>query len=47
MKREYWNVPEVRKKHLINTIIFCSVFAAYTVVFYVAMLIDVLENLIF
>ncbi|MBU7017439.1 MAG: hypothetical protein HXS44_08015 [Theionarchaea archaeon] len=44
MKREYWNVPEVEKKHLINTIIFGSVFAAYTVVFYVVMLIDVLRE---
>jgi hypothetical protein len=44
MKREYWNVPEVGKKHLINNTIFCSVFAAYTVIIYVVMPIDVLRE---
>ena len=38
MKREYWNVPEVKKKNWINTIAFCSVFAAYTLIIYVVLL---------
>ena len=44
MKREYWDVPEIGKKHLINTIIFGSVFVPYTVVIYVVMPINVLRE---
>ena len=44
MKREYWNVPDVKKKNWINTILFCIVFAAYTLIIYVVLLKDALRE---